>query len=136
MTDRTCVIMDVDGEPVKVQTEPGRELSAETREALAGMARAARAKAQEMAMAPGVNVWTAREQRISDVLHLPAGDSNYRGALERLTDYELLHCFDRETRKGGLKQIAREIKRRQERPPRARHNGDPIYQEPPSFYDL
>lgn len=113
MTDHRCMILDVDGEPVRVRTEPGRELSAETREALAGMARAARAKAREMAMAPGVNVRTAKEQRISDVLHLPAGDSNYRGALERLTDDELLHCFDRETRKLGLKQIMREIRSRE-----------------------
>ncbi|MGE5590982.1 MAG: hypothetical protein ACM3ZA_10255 [Bacillota bacterium] len=101
MTDRTCVIMDVDGEPVKVQTEPGRELSAETREALAGMARAARAKAKELS-----------QERIQAVLGMPAGDTNYAGGLMRLTDEELRYCWDHEYRKSGLKQIAREIKRR------------------------
>lgn len=99
---RRCIVMDVDGEPVRVQVEPGRELSAKTKEALADLARAARAKARELSM-----------DRINSVLGIPAGDANYAGGLQRLTDEELLYCWDHETRKGGLKQIMREIKRRE-----------------------
>ena len=51
--------------------------------------------------------------RINSVLHCPDGDSNYAGGLERLTDEELRYCWDNETRKSGLRQIMREIRRRE-----------------------
>ncbi len=102
MTGRKCVVLDVDGEPVRVRMDIEHALSEKSKEALAEVARAARAKAREL------NV-----ERINDVLRLPAGDPNYVGGLRRLTDEALRYCWDHETRKGGLKQIMQEIRRRE-----------------------
>lgn len=51
--------------------------------------------------------------QLSQVLRLPAGDPNYAGGLQRLSDEELRAAWDRETRKSGLRQIMQEIKRRE-----------------------
>lgn len=79
------------------------------------------------------------EDRINAVLRCPAGDSNYAGGLVRLTGEQLRYCLEHETRVSGLALIQREIRNRKSRAEaetKRRHNGDPVYQAPPSFYEL
>lgn len=53
------------------------------------------------------------EELVSSLLRLPAGGSNYQGTLEKLTGKELAYCWEHETRKNGLQQIRREMRRRE-----------------------
>lgn len=51
--------------------------------------------------------------RIARVLHVAVRDDLYAANLKDLTNEELMHCWHRETRKSGLKQMVREMRRRE-----------------------
>lgn len=46
------------------------------------------------------------------ILHTSCDDINYKSAVPRLTDEELIFCIDREDRVTGLKRLKAEAKRR------------------------
>jgi len=55
---------------------------------------------------------TKGSSRIDFILQNSVCDVNYKYFIPRLTDKELLYCLERETRKGGLKLLLREAKKR------------------------
>lgn len=46
------------------------------------------------------------------ILHCSCSDLNYKLAVPKLTDQELLYCIGQEKRKSGLQQLKREAKKR------------------------
>jgi len=51
-------------------------------------------------------------QNVSWILHTSVDDVNYKGALERLTDDEIVYCLKKETRTSSLKKLKSQAKKR------------------------
>lgn len=51
-------------------------------------------------------------KNINWILHCSATDLNFKNAIPRLTDEELLHCLITDKRKTALRQLEREAKKR------------------------